>query len=153
MFERNFYSPKFKDKMKKYFIWQGHDSRITQLCVIDLISWFLKIERVFYSCMLKKKTMYVLFVCRTTFPNAGTKCACLDWWFINSRFSFVKPRTFTSLEGGGVLRSTGIWLNLSEKKKRGRVVMQDFFSSCSDCDKLLWDKKERANIDEFCNHL
>lgn len=63
--------------------------------------------------------MYVLFVCRTTFPNAGTKCACLDWWFINSRFSSVKPRTFTSLEGGGVLRSTGIWLNLSEKKKRG----------------------------------
>lgn len=68
---------------------------------------------------VKKKTMYVLFVCRTAFPNAGTKCACLDWWFINSRFSSVKPRTFTSLEGGGVLRSTGIWLNLSEKKKRG----------------------------------
>lgn len=76
---------------------------------------------------VKKKTMYVLFVCRTTFPNAGTKCACLDWWFINSRFSSVKPRTFTSLEGGGVLRSTGIWLNLSEKKKGGGGYAGFFF--------------------------
>lgn len=77
----------------------------------------------FLFMYVKKKIMYVLFVCRIIFFNVGIKCVCFDWWFINLRFFFVKFCIFILFEGGGVFCFIGIWFNLSEKKKGGGVVM------------------------------